>query len=438
MPLRARASSFLVFPLMLSAASFASNSARADEGVAAVRSLLANPSDLSARLSRTSPLIGAARSRVAQAQSDVSTTHLIPNPVLDASLSGIPLGHGNNARFADSSVWNFGVSETLELGKRGPRQASADLRAQASRRYFVGAITDRAASARLAMANAVRLQLRTLTLEESLHDSERATELERVRYEQKALAGMDYDRLLLELQNVEADVAQSRADFEAALAECDAELLGHCDLAGTSEVELDQALPLGELRIDETEIAKRPDVEGIRLESEAARKDAELARRRALPDLTLRVGYQRDNTAGGGMAVDSVSVGMTVPLPLSDRGQHDASKALSRAQELELQRSALLITARSDLQSLLKHKQALEHTRAVLERDSVPRAKSVLESTQQAFDHGGISLTDFLLARRTYVAIRLTLLEQRYQLFTIRNDLYRVLGLDARGHENDR
>lgn len=405
---------------------------------AVVHDLLAQPSALRERLAQVSPDVSAARSRSVQAEADVSTTYLIPNPVVDASLAGIPFGNAGGARFRDSAVWNVGVSETIELGKRGPRQAAAELRSRAAKSYYTLTLAERVGDARLAMGSAIHLWRRTATLAESLADAERATALERVRYEQKSLAGMDYDRLLLELESLSAEVAHSRAELQAALAECSAVLVGPCDLSTAREEDLDGSLPLHAALAGTPDLHARPDVQANLLERDAARREAELARRRAIPDLTLRLGYVRDNSAGAGAAVDGIALGVTLPLPLSDRGQHDAKKALSRAAELDHQRTATLAASQAELAGLLHRKEALEHTLAVLEKDSLPRAKSVLESTQQAFDHGGISLTDFLLARRSYVNLRLWLLEQRYELFTVRNDIYRVLGLDARGSENAR
>jgi cobalt-zinc-cadmium efflux system outer membrane protein len=411
-------------------------STKAASTQASVHRLLAHPAELSARLGSANPDVGAARARVSEARAEASGSRLLPNPVLDASLSAIPVSHANNARFASSSAWSVGVSETVELGKRGPRSAAADLRARAASHYLVGTLSERLAAARAAMASALHLSLRNATLEASLLDAQHATALEHVRYEQKALSGMDYDRMLLELSSLEAEISKSQAEYQGALAECGALLAGDCDLGEAREEDLDQALPLAGLAREFPDLVKRPDLLGLELERDAARSDAELARRRGIPDVTLRVGYTRDNSAGPEEALDSLSVGLQLPLPISDHGQHDASRALARATELDEQHRALLLAAHAELTALLQKKQALEHTLSVLERDSLPRAKSVLESTQRAFDDGGIALTDFLLARRSYVALRLTLLEQRFELFSTRNDLYRVLGLDSRGHEN--
>jgi cobalt-zinc-cadmium efflux system outer membrane protein len=421
---------------LLLAWSAAAGAAPAPATSASVHRLLARPAELSARLAAANPDVAAARARVSEARAEASGSRLLPNPVLDASLSAIPVSHANDARFATCSVWSVGLSETVELGKRGPRSAAADSRARAASHYLVSTLGERVASARAAMASALHLSLRNATLEASLRDAEHATELERVRYEQKALSGMDYDRLLLELASLEAELAKSRAEYQGALAECGALLAGSCNLDDAREDDLDQALPLAGLAAESPELGKRPDLVGLSLERDAAQSDAELARRRGIPDVTVHVGYTRDNSAGPEEALDSVSVGLQLPLPIADHGQHEASKALARASELEEQHRAVLLGARAELSALLEKKRALEHTLSVLERDSLPRAKSVLESTQRAFDDGGIALTDFLLARRSYVALRLTLLEQRFELFSTRNELYRVLGLDAQSHEN--
>jgi outer membrane protein TolC len=59
----------------------------------------------------------------------------------------------------------------------------------------------------------------------------------------------------------------------------------------------------------------------------------------------------------------------------------------------------------------------------------------VLQSSQTSFDHGGASMTDLLLSRRTHIALQLTLLDERFELFSIRNELERVLSLSVRDEE---
>jgi cobalt-zinc-cadmium efflux system outer membrane protein len=156
-----------------------------------------------------------------------------------------------------------------------------------------------------------------------------------------------------------------------------------------------------------------------------------LARGRAVPDITFRLGYTHDRFVESGDNRNTLSFGVVLPLPVFDRGQHDSSKALSRAVELHDTRNAVLLQARADLAGLLGRRATLQRVVANLEKESVPRSTSVLGSTQIAFDHGGVSLTDLLLARRSHIALQLTLLDERFELFGINNELERVLGLGA-------
>jgi outer membrane protein, heavy metal efflux system len=406
-------------------------------GRVSVAPLLRQSSRLAAWLASHSPEIHAARARVAQSRADVRTSHLLQNPVLDASLANVPVSETNPAglSFNQTAIYTVGLSETIELGKRGPRIAGAELRQKSAALQLVTAERDQLSSARFALGNALHRGLRVATFEESLKDAEGAANLERTRYEQKAISGTEYDRLLLDLANLRADFERERAEYGAALADCAAALGAECELTGANEADLAGAAPVDVAQASTLRLEHRPDLQALDAERQAAEKDAELARGRAIPDVTLRVGYTHDRFVASGDNRNTLTFGVALPLPVFDRGQHDSSKALSRAVELRDTRTSLLLQARADLSALLTRKATLEKVQASLEKESLPRSSSVLQSTQTAFDHGGVSLTDLLLARRTHIALQLTLLDERFELFGIRNELERVLALGARVEE---
>jgi outer membrane protein, heavy metal efflux system len=183
--------------------------AAAPARVASAHRLLRDPEALAGWLAGQSPVVRAARARANQAAADVRSSHLFPNPVLDASVLNIPITTPTipNVSVADSMAYGVGLSETFELGKRGPRQDAAALRERAARLEVTSTLTDRVTAARDALGAAVHLRLRLETLRESLDDAERAASLEKTRLEQKALSGMDYDRLLLDLAALRAEFA---------------------------------------------------------------------------------------------------------------------------------------------------------------------------------------------------------------------------------------
>ncbi|MES1186766.1 MAG: TolC family protein, partial [Myxococcales bacterium] len=231
------------------------------------------------------------------------------------------------------------------------------------------------------------------------------------------------------------DFERERAEYAAALADCAAQLGAECDPSGARAEDLSGAAPVDLTLASATRLEHRPDLQALEAERQAAERDAALARGRAIPDLTLRVGYTHDRFVASGDNRNTLTFGVALPLPVFDRGQHDSSKALARAAELRDTRLSLLLQARADLSGLLSRKTTLENVLRTFEQESLPRSSSVLQSTQTAFDHGGVSLTDLLLARRTHIALQLTMLDERFELFGIRNELNRVLALGARDEE---
>jgi cobalt-zinc-cadmium efflux system outer membrane protein len=405
---------------------------------APVVALLHDGARLDGWLGAHSPELRAAQARVAQSSAEARASRLLQNPVLDASLSNVPLGETNppGLTFDETAIYSVGISQTIELGKRGPRIAAADLRHRSAGLQLAASRRDALSGARLALANALRRALRLAILEGSLKDAERAAELERTRYEQKALSGTDYDRLLLDLTSLRADLGREQSEYRAALADCAAALGADCDLQGARAEDLEGAVPIAADTSAVAGLERRPALMALEAERRAAERDADLARARAIPDLTLRLGYTHDRFVISGDNPNTLSVGLALPVPLFDRGQHDASKALGRADELRETRAAQLLADRAQLSGLLSRKATLEKTLADLKHDSLPRSSSVLQSTQQAFDHGGVSLTDLILARRTQVALELNLLDQRFELFGIRNALQRLLGAPHGTPEN--
>jgi cobalt-zinc-cadmium efflux system outer membrane protein len=396
-----------------------------------VPALLRESPRLAAWLSAHSPEIQAARARLSQSSAETRQSRVLPNPVLDASLGNVALGPTTppGLGFNETAIYNVGLSQTFELGKRGPRIAGAELREKAAQLELLSAERDQLSQARLALGSALYRGLRVSIFEETVRDAERAADLERTRYEQKALSGTEYDRLLLDLANLRADFERERAEYGAALAECAAALGASCELGGATEQDLTSAAAVDVSQVAAARLERRPDVQALEAERQASEREAELARARAIPDVTFRLGYTHDRFVESGDNRNTLSFSVQLPLPVFDRGQHDSTRALGHAVELTETKRALLLQARADLEGLLSRKATLEKVLGGIEKESLPRSASVLSSTQIAFDHGGVSLTDLLLARRNHIALRLTLLDERFELFGIRNELERVLSL---------
>ncbi|HYQ17548.1 MAG TPA: TolC family protein, partial [Polyangiaceae bacterium] len=392
---------------------------------------------LSSWLLNFSPDAAAARARTEQAHADVGKSRVLPNPVLDGSLSNVPLGTTNPPGLGPSRTFIYGVglSETFEPGKRSPRIDAAELRELAALRDQQATLLGSLSDARHVLGNAIYARLRTTILRESLDDAERAAEIERVRLEQQALSGVDFDRLRVDLNALRVEFGRTTDDALAAAAECAAVLGAPCDTRGATEAELDATSPQGVPPADEASLANAPALQSLELEGRASSHDALGARRRAIPDLTVRVGYTRDNFTISGDNANAVSLSIALNLPFFDHGQHDEAKALARRHEVTQARRAQLLRARAQLQSLLTHRRSLQNALTSIERDSLPLSAGVLEAAQRAFDRGGVSMTDLLVTRRTHIALRLTKLDRHFELFETNNQIRELISADR--HELD-
>jgi cobalt-zinc-cadmium efflux system outer membrane protein len=377
--------------------------------------------------------VAASVARVHQAEADASASRVLPNPIIDASLSDVTLGPTNPSglSFSDTAIYTVGITETLELAKRGPRGRAADLRVRSASLASSTTLSSKVAEARKALGHVVYLTAKQGILQTQIEAAQAVAVLERVRLDQGAISGNDFDRLILDTTSLEVDLWRNQAEVDGALASCRAALFAPCEVPGATLDDLEQAASLpATLPGSPSALEQRADVKALGLESEAAREDALLARRRVLPDPAIRIGYTHDNLLVSGDQENTLSFGLTFPFPIFDYGQHDSSRALARALELEHTKAATLLSASADVEELASRRAFLQRGLETLEKEAVPRSESILSTTRKAFDQGQVSLTDLLIARRTHIGLLLGVLDLKFDFFSVRSELRRVLGLD--------
>jgi cobalt-zinc-cadmium efflux system outer membrane protein len=392
-----------------------------------VAALLSSPPALAHWVQDHHTDVAAARARLGQARADTEASGLFQNPAVDATVSNYPLGKTNppGLPLKDSLIVNVGLSQTFELGKRGPRVASAELREQASKEDLTTTLLESLADARSALAKVAWAHERAAILDESLAASHRGLTVERSRLEHGDMSGNDFRRL-------ELDVTRAHAEVQAAELDCAAVLRARCDIGQGWAAALDAAelLP-ATLAPPAQAVADRPDLRSLALQQRSAETDAVLARRRAIPDVNVRLGYTQDQFTISGDMPRSLALTLTLPLPTFDHGQADEARAVARARELSVTHDGKLTALRAEAEGLIERSRTLDSTLARLTRDALPKSAAVLESTEQALHQGQVALTDLLLARRTHLGLRLSVLDLRFERFTIRSALRKDLALDA-------
>jgi len=415
--------------------------AHADDADAPVRALLADPAQLAAWLSDRDPVVESARARFHGASELAAQTRTLPNPVLSLGAGGFVVGATNkgsglpgdeNPRLGLGQTTNFqlGIGELIELGKRGPRQAAADLRTREAGELAVGALGGRLGDATTALGKLTYVAARRDVVAANLAAAKQLRDTEKVRLDNKDLSPLEYGRIELDTDELELLLARAESEVTSASAVCTATLYAPCLATGLDASALDAAAPLPATPPAEAAIEARPVRQASRLEQDALGNDATLAHNRRIPDPTLGLGYLYDNLTVAGNQHQQLMITLGFALPLFDRGDHDAAAARANAHALAAEDRAAVREQHGLVDALVAQRATLETTLGRLETQAVPKSTQIIAQTRKAFDLGQARLADLLLVERAHRDLLLEVLDTRFDLFTVRAQLRQALGLD--------
>ncbi len=341
--------------------------------------------------------VQAARARIAEARALRVGAGLRDNPTVEGAAG---------PRFHDGGTGlELEVGATLPLdvpGRRARRlavaaarltQAEAEL--EVARREVALAVIEEwarlgAAQGALDVSRAaVALAQELVAAVEGREAAGTASGLDRV------MAEAELAKARAQLAAQQREVVQARARL-ARLVGAPEALTAPLDVDLTSLAELGDAVP---------EVAP-VQLEALAARADVARAETTLARAAALPDVAVGAWYAQEEGA------HIATAGVSVTLPVFDRGQGDL--ALARAQEATAaaEREAAerrLVATRQG--AALVFRQAAEATR--LTRDEVvPRADRAVEMAREAYLAGKIDLTTVITLRRQALEARAALQER--------------------------
>lgn len=272
-----------------------------------------------------------------------------------------PLGAPNPPELQDllSNIPNYSVGLSLhpDLGRRGSRITHAERQSEAAEASREAAVRREALRLLRILGDLALATLRLSTDQHLAAQSRSALALARDRVRTGYGPPLDEARAEIELLRLEQQVAADQGDVLTAQATC-AEILGMRCARFTSEEEARRFLASWTERADpcqapprDLQIGLRPDLRALANLQAGAQAEARLAQAQWLPDPTLRVGYMHDRFVASGNQQHSLSVSLSLPLPLFDHGQAGTQAATVRAEALRL----ALSTQRQRLLALQHH-----------------------------------------------------------------------------------
>jgi len=316
----------------------------------------------------------------------------------------------------------------LIFGQRSARIDAADLNVAAETGRIATDLAGRRLQVRQAFATLLSRQEQLRVAQGSLADLERVERVVRGRAEAGDRSRYDVVRIETEAAMLRVSVTNSETDVADSAGQL-ATLLGFPGWSPRADGTLDPAADLPGA-IDQLWTAasqRRPSIVAIRQRQAAARGGLFLAGRERLPVPAVSGGVQTTRDVNG----TSAYVGLSVPLPLFDRGQGPIARA---AAQLEAENQALdaeLAETRADIERALD---VLTRRKAALrsfEETVVRQMPSLRQMSEDAYRAGSADILELLDAMRSLRDIEVTHVQQRESVKLAEEQLVSAAGLDA-------
>jgi len=352
----------------------------------------------------------AAKFNVDQARAEELIAAAIPNPVFSLTLTELSnqMSKAADSRFLPAV--NPQIQQLIETaGKRGLRMESAGLGLEASE-FDLQDVT------RL-LSNAVRhsfygLLLAQKNLTVAQDNFERYRQImaaNDVRLRVGDISETDFTRIEVESLKAQGDLDRALAGLKQARADL-LLLLGWPE--NSLEIAAADAWPEANLAdevskeedLTKQALERRPDLRAAKLRIQQAEKNLELARRLAIPDVTVMAGYSRDP---GNYFTNTGTVGFSVPLPLFYRQEGEIAKAGVAMNAAELNLRLAEQSVRADVVKALSAWKSADAIARRFEKSVVARIEKLRAAQEFAYQKGAVGLLDLIDAERNYKAMML-------------------------------
>jgi len=378
--------------------------------------------------------------KVRQAEADLLTSSLIPNPSLFADYQLIPLQHADINNQLGPPQADALVSipvDWLVFGKRVAAMRAARFGIDVSNadladlyRLQIGKTVDTFYEI---LANEKYLKL----AEENLEELQNLEKLTQELAKTKKAGALELDRVklavleaLLERHERERALVVSKArlrPFIGLPTDVDFEAIG--DLPIPTKVvpppKLADAVALAE--------AQRPDLISDQHSINRARADIEHERRRAKPQVAVQPGYtyQNQREITGFRNGSLFDIGVSATLPFTDRNQGNIAKARAREAEMRYTYEADRLDALAEVESaLLNYEDAVEHL-GFNTPETLKAAYDLHKNMEAAYRAGDRNIDAMLLAQRAYRDRLTHTVEFASDYYRTLNQLNVAVGLQA-------
>lgn len=356
------------------------------------------------------PQIKAGFENVRQAEAELVTAGLLPNPELTADLLMIPWGQPwRPTRQGGPTQTDALVSFPIDwfvFGKRAAAIVTAQKGVDVTTAQFSDLLRQRIAGTISAFYDVLEAQA---LLDLARVDLDNLSQLEQITANRVELGGAG----TIELDRVKVFIFGSRREIrarETALATALARLrsfLGYSEEVPLKvKGDLDVDAPATPLTTDAAFALageNRPDLIALQRQIVMATANVELEERRAYPEVKPAFGYTNQFQHEMDQAnADSWNVILQMSLPVFDRNQGHIAKARSLRTQAEHNLNMQLVNLRAEIVQAVKTFEAARDALLIDDPGQLDAARNVRDKIRAAYELGGKPLIDVLDAQRAY------------------------------------
>jgi cobalt-zinc-cadmium efflux system outer membrane protein len=367
--------------------------------------------------------VDAETGRIALAESMVTETGMMPNPVFSTSRDRLGMAGG------DINERSVQISQTLDLsGRRSLRLDAASGRLNAEKLDGRARRLTTIAEVRRAFAETLyRDQIRS-ALELWLTRIDNAVRVTVQLAKAGEVSGYDRRRIQREAQTTRARLAVAQADA-ARSRESLAELTGNTPAQITHL--LGNLLPdtTPSLDVLQARLRERPDLESLVAQTEAFEREQQAAQRGWIPDLTVGLGQKtlEEPTRRGSGAI----IGVSFSIPLFDHSQAVQQRSQAKAQIVRSEQVLALNKAQAQLRGAWRQADELRNAALAYRHEVLNGTLNLSEIAEAAYRAGEAGLLELLDAYRTELDFSTTELDLALRARLAHIDLETLSGVST-------
>jgi cobalt-zinc-cadmium efflux system outer membrane protein len=343
---------------------------------------------------------------IPKARADILSAGLRGNPLVFASADDVPYGKYSPQRPGENG---YGITVIQPVDVNHKRRVRI-LAAQRAKRVLDAQYQD---AVRLEIDNLYTAFVDVLAareavryLEASLTGLNEALIVTKQQLRGEERSGIELDRLTVQRDSALIALDETKASLSNATQILAARLNlpanDQLTVRGRITTPTDSVVPLEELI--GMALANRPDLTAYRLGIQRAQADVSLARAEAFPDMfVLYTPFGlRNNTPTGGQDATSWSLGVMASVPLFNRNQGNIRRAEINVSQTSIELAGVQRQIETEVRGAWRDYETSHGAVDRLERNVLPRARSVRDKSFSLFKAGEEGAISYLNAQREY------------------------------------